>query len=258
MDTNNINNLFQSARDDGTISSQSLNALMVADVGAQIQNSLGMSVDDVTASEVMLVSILLDDSISMKNHKQAAIDGYNLFIDAINDSKQQSNVLVHTRFLNGKIFYPYTLIENAKRLDGRNYRLGGGTPLYEQSVVLLGTALAKSLEFYDNNTAYRTINLIITDGVNNGPGTADDVLPFVKDMLSFENHIVSAMGIDDGYTDFRQIFKKMGLKNEWILTSADTPSAIRQAFLLASQTAARMTQSVVQFKAGSAGGFGSP
>lgn len=258
MNTNNINNLFQSARDDGTISAQSLNALMVVDVGAQIQNSLGTSVDEITASEVVLVNILLDDSSSMQDHKQAAIDGYNLFLDTINASKQQNNVLVHARYLNGKILYPYTLIENAKRLDGRNYRPDGGTPLYEQSVILLGTVLAKSLEFYDNNTAYRTVTLIITDGANNGPGSALDVLPLVKDMLKSENHIISAMGIDDGSTNFKRIFNKMGMKDEWILTPADTPSAIRQAFLLASQTAARMTQSVVQFKAGAAGGFGSP
>ena len=258
MNTNNVNNLFQSARNDGMISAQSLQALVVADIGAQIQNALGASVDDITASEVVLVTVLMDDSGSMQGHEQAARDGYNIFLDAIEASKQQNNILAHTRYLNGKILFPYILIENAKRLDGRNYRPTGGTPLYEQSIIVLGTALAKAQEFADNGVAVRTVTLIVTDGANNGPGTADDVSLIVKDMLKAENHIIGAMGIDDGNTPFMDIFRNMGIDKKWILTPADTPSAIRQAFVFASQTAARVTQSAAQFKTGAAGGFGAP
>lgn len=258
MNTNNVNDLFQSARDEGAISAQSLQTLAVADIGAQIQNALGTSVDDIMASEVVLVTILMDDSGSMQDHEQAAREGFNLTLDAIEASKQQNNILAHTRFLHGRVLNPYTLIENAKRLDGRNYKPVHDTPLYEQSIVILGTVLAKTQEFYDNGVAVRTVTLIVTDGANNGSGTAQDVLPIVKDMLKTENHIICAMGIKDGITDFKQVFRDMGIGEKWILTPDDTQSAIRQAFMLASQTAARVTQNAVQFKTGSAGGFGAP
>jgi len=58
--TNNINNLFQQAREEGTISAKALQALTVADVGNQIQTALGVKVDDIQASEVVLVTMLVD------------------------------------------------------------------------------------------------------------------------------------------------------------------------------------------------------
>lgn len=262
--TNNINNLFQQAREEGTISAKALQALTVADVGAQIQSGLGgVKIDDIQASEVVLVTMLIDDSGSIRfgSNAQAVRDGHNLVLDAITASKQQNNILAHTRYLNGFVLYPYVLIEQAARMNQGNYDPGGGTPLYDQSVVLLGTVLAKTKqEFTDFGVAVRTMTLIITDGQDAGSihSKASNVAAIVKDMLKEEIHIVAAMGIEDGQTDFKEVFKEMGIRDEWILIPGNTPSEIRKVFQVFSQTAIRASQSAAGFKTAAAGGFGAP
>ena len=260
--TNNINNLFQQAREEGTISAKALQALTVADVGNQIQTALGVKVDDIQASEVVLVTMLVDDSGSIRfgSNAQAVRDGHNLVLEAITASKQQNNILAHTRYLNSFVLFPYVLIEQAARMNQGNYNPNGSTPLYDQSVVLLGTVLAKAQEFADQGVAVRTVTLIITDGNDEHSvrSNARDAAAIAKDMLKAETHIIAAMGIDDGHTDFKEVFKEMGIRDEWILIPGNTPSEIRKVFQVFSKTAIRATQSAAGFKTAAAGGFGAP
>ncbi len=254
----NINDLFQSALDDGTLSNESLQALTVYDLGAQIQAGLGIHVDDVMSSEVVLVTIMPDDSgsIQYSGNAQAVRGGHNSVIDALTSSQQQDNILIHNRYLNGTVLYPYCPIAQAIRMDTKNYTPNQGTPLYDQTVVLLGTVLAKSQEFSDNGVPVRTVTLIITDGddCHSMRHGAKDVAAIAKDMLRMENHIIAAMGIDDGSTDFRKVFQDMGIRDEWILTPANSDGEIRKAFQVFSQSAMRVSQSAANFN--SLGGFG--
>ena len=127
-------------------------------------------------------------------------------------------------------------------------------------MVLLGTVLAKAQEFADQGVAVRTVTLIITDGNDEHSvrSNARDVAAIAKDMLKAETHIIAAMGIDDGHTDFKEVFKEMGIRDEWILIPGNTPSEIRKVFQVFSKTAIRATQSAAGFKTAAAGGFGAP
>ena len=256
----NINDLFQNAHDDGLLSTASLQALDVHDIGAQIQAGLGIDVNDVTASEVVLFTIMPDDSASINygSNAQAVRGGHNAVLDALTSSKQQDNILIHNRYLNGFVLYPYCPLSQAIRMTPHNYNPSLGTPLYDQTVVLLGTVLAKSQEFSDNGVPVRTVTLIITDGADAGSSHADakTVATLVNDMLKAENHIIAAMGIDDGYTNFRQVFKEMGIRDEWILTPSNSETEIRKAFQVFSQSAVRVSQSVGNL--GNLGGFANP
>ncbi len=256
----NLNNLFQSAREEGLLSTASAQALSAIDIGAQIQAGLGVSVDDVAASEVVLVSIMPDDSGSIQygNNAAAVRDGHNAVLDALQTSSQKDSILVHTRYLNGFVLYPYCPLEQAVRMSDRNYDPNQGTPLYDQTVVLLGTVLAKSQEFADNGVPVRTVTLIITDGADEHStrASAKTVATLVKDMLMAENHIIAAMGIDDGSTNFRQVFRDMGIRPEWILTPGNTQAEIRKAFQVFSQSATRASQGAANFSNTAIGGFG--
>lgn len=253
----NLNHLFQNAQQEGLISQQSVQALNVIDIGAQIQAGLGIAVDDVSASEVVLVTVMPDDSSSIRFNKnsQAVRGGHNSVLDALAMSNQQDNILIHNRYLNGSVLYPYCPLSQAVRMDTSNFNPNQGTPLYDQTVVLLGTVLAKAQEFSDNGVPVRTVTLIITDGADchSVRSTAADVATIVNDLLRAETHIVAAMGIDDGYTDFRQVFKEMGIQDEWILTPGNSDKEIRQAFQVFSQSAVQVSQSA---NLGSIGGFG--
>ncbi len=255
--TPDINALFQNAQQDGNLSLQSFQTLQVMDLGDQIQAALGTPADDVTASEVILVTIMPDDSGSIRfsSNAQAVRGGHNSVLDALMDSKQKDSILVHTHYLNGFILYPYRPLSQVIRMDTKNYDPNKGTPLYDQTLVLLGTVLAKAQEFADNGVPVRTVTLIITDGADTHSVRADakQVSTLVRDLLAAENHIIATMGIDDGYTDFRQVFREMGIRDEWILTPGDSESEIRKAFQMFSQSTVKLSQSSGKL---SLGGFG--
>ncbi|OKH18126.1 vWA domain-containing protein [[Limnothrix rosea] IAM M-220] len=243
-----IQALFQGAHAEGMLSQAALQSLDVHDLGVAIQAGLGIEVDDVMSSEVVLVTVMPDDSSSIRygSNAQAVRGGHNAVLDALAQCPQTGEILIHNRYLNGFVLYPYCFLDQAVRMTPQNYDPRLGTPLYDQSLVLLGTVLAKAQEFSDNGVPVRTITLLITDGadVSSRRATAKDVKAVVEDMLKVENHTIAAMGIDDGYqTDFRKVFREMGIRDEWILTPGQGEQEIRQAFQLFSQSAVQVSQS---------------
>jgi hypothetical protein len=248
--------LLKDAHDTGALSAGALASLDIVDVGAQIQAGLGVHVDDVSASEVVLLTMMPDDSSSIASagNTAAVREGHNLVIEAMAASKQGGEVLAHTRYLNGHVLYPYGALDHAVKMSSQNYRPDQGTPLYDQTMVLLGTVVAKSQELTAAGIAVRTVTLIISDGADYGSlrSRAADVRALVKDLLAQENHIVAAMGISDGSTDFRRVFGEMGIPDRWILTPSGTASEIRAAFQLFSRSAIATSAGAAAF----AGGFG--
>ena len=257
--TADVSQLFQVAHEAGDLSQQSMDAFTIVDPGAQIQNALGVDVDDVTASDVVLVTIMVDDSGSMHVNRDVAAEGHNEILDALNKSAQKDNLLVHSRLLNGQLISPYCSLDQVDRLDpGVNYKCNQGTPLYDQSIVLLATVLAKTQEFADNGVPARSVTLIVTDGADvHSTSRPREVRSVVEDMLRTENHIIAFMSIEDGYTDFKQVAREMGIRDEWILTPANSAKDIREAFALFSQSAVRASQNAASFSKAQMGGFGS-
>lgn len=243
-----VKKLLADAHDAGTLSAKSLAALDVVDVGAQIQAGLGITIDDVAASEVVLLTMMPDDSqsIAAAGNTDAVRDGHNFVLDALARSKQSGEVLAHTRYLNGDVLFPYTQLAHAVKMNPANYDPRYGTPLFDQTVVLLGTVVAKAQELAQAGIAVRTVTLVITDGGDYGSTRCRpaDVAAIVADMLGQENHIVAAMGIHDGTTDFRKVFRSMGIPDRWILTPGNSASEVRRAFQVFSQSAVRATQGV--------------
>jgi len=250
--------LFDDAHAEGTLSTAGLQALTVVDLGAQIQAGLGVRVEDVQSSEVVLVTVMPDDSGSICNHAKTVCDGHNLVLDALLTSKQKDGVLFHTRYLNGDVLNPYRPLEDVVRMHSGNFNPDKGTPLYDQAVVLLGTVLAKAQEFSANGVPVRTVTLLITDGadMHSSRARAKDVAALVEDLRRAESHIVAGMGIHDGSTDFRRVFREMGIEDRWILTPGQTAQEIRAAFQVFSQSAVRVSQGAASFSRTALGGFG--
>lgn len=252
-----LNTLFQSAQADGVLSNASMQALHVIDIGAQIQAGLGTPVDDVMVSEVVLVTIMPDDSGSIRFAGNGAVvrAGHNTVLDTLAMSPQHDQILVHNRYLNGAVLYPYCPVDQAIRMDQHNYDPNLGTPLYDQTLVLLATVLAKAQAFIDNGVPVRTVSLIITDGADaHSRRSVREVKGMVEDMLRTEDHIIAAMGINDGQTDFKRVFREMGVRDQWILTPGNSQNEIRKAFQLFSQSVLRASQSAYNFNPW--GGFG--
>ncbi len=199
-----------------------------------------------------------DDSGSIRSagNEQVVREGHNLVLDALSACKQKEGIIAHTRYLNGAVLFPYRPIEHAVRMTAKNYDATHGTPLYDQAVVLLGSVLVKIREFEDNGVVARSVTLIITDGgdQHSSRAKAKDVAALVSDLARAESHIVAAMGISDGSTDFRKVFREMGIADRWILTPGNNASEIRKAFEVFSQSAVRASQAAT-FSQTAMGGF---
>src|ERR1035437_357090 len=254
--------LLQGASNDGVLSPMSMQALNIPNLGTQIQAALGTPADLVQASEAVLVTVMPDDSgsIQFAGNAQAVRDGHNTVIEALMDSKQQAGILFHTRYLNGEILNPFTPLDQAEQMDTHNYHPNKGTPLYDQAIQVLATVLAKTQEFADNGIPARSVTLIISDGNDQHSLNADakTVATIVKDMLQTEQHIIAAMGIDDGSTDFHKVFTEMGILPEWILTPGNNQGEIRKAFQVFSQSAVRASQGALSCSQTALRGFGAP
>ncbi len=283
MSSVSVKDLFGGAVNVGDLSTQAMQLVTVPDVGNQIQAGLGISVDDVTASDgVTLVGTLIDDSGSIRSagNSQVVRDGHNLVIDSLGASKQKDSILAQCMYLNGHQHYPFVMLDQTVPMTVQNYNPNKGTPLYDQSIVFLGLQLAKAQEFLDNGVAVRTVGAIITDGADvHSAKTASDVRKIVEDMVRSERHIVLFMGIDDQYTDFYEVASGwtkaeveqmkqadtlssakakggMGIPPAWVLNPGNTQSEIRKAFALVSQSAVRASQGGKAFSQVATGGFG--
>ena len=255
-----LQSLFEAAEAEGALSPAARAVLDVPDLGAQIQAGLGVTVDDVEASEVVLVTIMPDDSgsIAFAGHAQTVRDGHNLVLEALSGSKQHDAILAHNRYLNGTVLYPYCPVGQAIKMTAKNYDPNLGTPLYDSTALLLATVLAKTQEFSNSGVPVRSITLIITDGADEASRRveAKDVAAVVRDMRASENHIVAGMGIAGGSVSFSDVFRDMGIDDRWILTPSADATEIRKAFLLFSQSAMRVSQGGASFSRTAAGGFG--
>ncbi len=278
---------FSSTFEDQTLSRQSAIALSGQDVGQQITAALAGSIDPdaITASEVVQVSLLVDDSssISSAGNTQHVRDGHNIVLQALRGAKQidRDSIIGQTILLNRGVLNPFMPLANMVEMNTTNYKPGGNTPLYDTSVVFLGSILAKAQEFANNGVPVRTVSLIITDGADCGSQHSDehDVATIVGDMLRQESHIVAAMGIDDGSTDFYMVFSGvsrseveqaradgtidslkprggMGIMPKWVLTPGNSPHELRAAFEVFSQSAVRASQNAGSFSQAAMGGFG--
>jgi hypothetical protein len=236
------------------LSQGTLDNITSHDLGADITAALGTPVDSLRGSEMLLLSLLLDDSSSMSSMADVLIAGVNLIVDAVVNSKPAGDVLVQMRSLNDGLIFPATPIKLLPRLTRDLYRPSGATPLFDGSYLLLSTGMAKVEEAMLAGIPARALHVIISDGAPYGAQryTARDVHALIKDMhrIQPEAHLVLGMGIDDGRTDFRALFKSMGIgvdRDEHILTPDNSPSAIRKAFQVASQSAATASQGAAGF-----------
>lgn len=271
--------LLQKAENEGTLSPAAANTIHIADIGEQIQMGIGVDVNDVQVSQVTLVTVVPDDSGSIsvirqdpRNYQSQVVgpqlicDGHNLVLSSLKETKkaQRDAILMHCRYLNGKVLYPFSPLDQALMMDLNNYDAHLGTPLYDQTVVVLGTVLVKNQSFEENGVPCRTVTLFVSDGrdehsprAHGGRGTtAHDCRVLITDLLKTENHIIAGMGIDDGETDFKEVFGEMGIQEKWILTPSKSPSEMRLAFNMFSQSAVRASQGGTSFSQAAAGGFG--
>jgi hypothetical protein len=265
-----VEDLLKTALDEGDLSQAAYTVLNVPHVATQMKAAIGASLDDEEVSETTLVIILVDDSTSIEAaaNTQHIRDGVNgIFDDVLVHTKGQANMKVHVRLLNQGVLFPFVPLENAVRLDTTNYLPNGNTPLYDQSVVVIGNAVVELKRYDDFGIPARVIVLIFTDGEDVGSrNSASDVKKLIQPLLTRERYIIWGYGASNGNVDFNKVFGEMGIPDRWIMSVTPEPGEShedfvtrqRRGFQVVSSSIVRASQNAGSYSQVALGGLGAP
>jgi hypothetical protein len=219
----------------GTLSQASAHALLnTGNAALEVSRGVG---EVSSADELLLATLLVDDSPSIGRFVSDVRYGHNNMLEALRMVNTTAEIQVHTRAFNRGVLSAYRPLARAMELDTFNFsgsQLSNWTPLYLQSLLTLGTVATKAQIEEDRGAKVRTFTLIVTDGEDNDSGSfeVEHVRVVVADMLEFAtNHIVAGMGIGERRgVSFRQVFRAMGIPERWIYTSGTDVKDLRKAF----------------------------
>jgi hypothetical protein len=253
-----LSGLLAGAVTDGVLSAQS-SSLITGNLGKMvIAGAAGKALEDIVASDVTLITVLIDASSSIEGSglEQAVRDGQNHLIDAFAGSKQKDAILMALwTFATGMdVVHSYLPVSDAVRLDASNYRGNGSTCLYDTWCDALAANVAYAQRLRDGGTPCRSVIVVITDGGDVGSvRTAANCERLSRDLLASEQFVLAFVGVGKD-VNFHAVAKKMGVPDGCVLVQRDaTPSALRATFALVSQSAIRASQG--RIAPGAAAGF---
>ena len=248
---------LQGATNTGLVTAAGLEAFNIANFGDEIADNLGVSPDLVDSSEVFAFFGVIDDSgsIRFKGNTDRVRQGYNGILDALHASKSRDEIIVSATLLNHGVFHPVCALRDAKRLDD-HFTPNGGTPLFDRVIQTCELVARKCQEFQDTGASFKGVMVVVTDGNDEGSrASVGHVRAALEPLLAREIISVVALAIEDGSTNYRAVFRAMGIPDNLIITINDDPSAIRRAFGVVSRATAAASQGASLSQVG-LGGFG--
>ena len=245
-----IGSLFNGAAAAGTISADTA-SMLTGHLGAMmIASAAGTALEDIQASDVTLITVLIDasSSIAMRNLEPAVREGQNLLADAFAGAKESPSILMALWTFNDRIdvVHSFVPVADAARLDQR-YRGLGGTRLYDTWCDALAANVAYAQLLRDGGTPCRSVVVVITDGEDCGSRrTAAECARLSRDLLASEQFLLAFVGVGDD-TDFRRVAKEMGVPDRSVAVQKDVrASELRKLFQMVSQSAIRASQGRIQ------------
>jgi len=256
-----LDDLFKSAAHAGLIS-PSTQSLLSGHLGPiVVAGAAGMALDDIVATDLTLVTLLIDasSSIAATGLEQAVRDGQNALLDAFAASREADSILVALWTFDGahRVVHSYVPVSDATRLDASNYRGSGSTVLYDAWRDGLAANVAYAQQLRDSGTPVRSVVVVITDGEDTGSAArADDCRRLSEDLLRSEQFVLAFVGVGQEGT-FRKVAKDMGVPDGSVaVCSSATPAALRKVFQMVSRSAIRASQGLIA--PGGGAGFFAP
>ena len=258
-DPNAIRTLLANASAAGTISAATSQALG-GNLGAVvIAGAAGLAMEDIEATDVTLVTVLIDASSSIHSRglEQAVRDGQNLLVDAFAKAKEKDSVLLALWTFNDdvRVHHAYVPIDTCVRLDGASYAGVGATRLYDTWCDALAANVAYAQRLRDSGTPCKSIVVVVTDGEDCGSRrSARECAKLSRELLATEQFVLAFVGVG-GDVDFKKVAKSMGVPDGCVAVHTDTtPGSLRQLFHMVSQSAIRASRANVT--PGTGGFFG--
>lgn len=260
-DDNDVSGALAGAVASGVLSPQSATLITGNLGGVVIAGAAGKALEDIVASDVTLITVLIDKSSSIAdtNLTQAVRDGQNELVKAFRGAREKDSVLMALWTFESSmdVVHSYLPADDAVLLDSKNYRPGGATTLYDTWCDALAANVAYAQRLRAGGTPCRSVVVIITDGADCGSNRrASDCKRLSQDLLASEQFTLAFVGVGKD-TDFLKVAKSMGVPDSCVLVQKDaTPSALRRTFQMVSQSAIRASQGRIQ--PGANAGFFTP
>ena len=249
----NLSNLFGDASSDNTgtspLISPATSAAILGNMGTVVvAGAAGRAAEDIEASDVTLITVVIDDSGSMYGNEKAVVDGMNLLVDTFANSKERDSVLFAQWRFSDKIqvVHSYLPIPDVKRLTTADYQANGcSTRLYDAWCDALAANIAYAQSLRNSGTNVRSIVVVLTDGENNaGSRNVGDCARISADLLRSEQFILVFLGVGRG---FQLVARAMGVPDGCFAeTGSLGESQLRQLFRMVSQSAIRASQGKIQ------------
>ena len=251
MSNRDIDGLLGSAARAGTISAQT-QSILTGSLGAVvIAGAAGMDAENIEASDVTLVTLLVDasSSIHQRGLEDAVREGQNMLVDALGQTKERDAILMALWTFSDelRVVHSYVGLDDVTRLDRKTYQAVGGTRLYDTWCDALAANVAYAQQLRDAGTPCKSVVVVITDGEDVGSRRrASDCALLSRDLLASEQFTLAFVGVG-GDVDFHAVAKAMGVPAGSIAVQANaTPGTMRQVFRMVSQSAIRASQGLVR------------
>jgi len=247
MSTQDYQDLFQQAVDlDGL--NQTAASVLIDNLNATtIVGCQGSGLEDLPADDVTLVSFVLDMSPSMGPVQQEVIDSFNLMIKAMQESKQEENIIVSAWVFDEKpkLLFGYTPVNSVAALTHKKYRPGGsGTSIYDAQLNAMTGIVGYGQQLHNNGIRTKNIVIVLSDGEDNcSRKKPSDVRKVAEALIKQETYILAFVGFGTA-ANFSQIAKDSGFPT--VLTVGHSAGDIRKIFGQVSKSIIRTSQTSIK------------
>jgi uncharacterized protein YegL len=248
---NAVKSLFAGAVSTGQVGAEAADIMVNSLDDTNILGCTGVSADDLATDMVTLISLVMDSSYSMSGNESAVRDAYDeLVIKAMKDSKQHPSMRVSGVVFddNVRTLYGFKKVDDIGKIGSQYSARGNSTALYDATISAIAGIRAYAKNLRDSGVNSKCIVAIMTDGQNNSGKVldADQVKTVVEDCLKAEQFYIAFIGFKSGpMDDYTSVAKAMGIPAANILTTTNSPSDVRKAMGLVSQSAIRKSQTQV-------------
>lgn len=228
-----------------------ISGLLGGNLGAVvIAGAAGKAAEDIVASDVLLVTLIVDasSSIHARGLEDSVREGANMLVDALNATRERESVLMALWSFNDdtRVIHSYVGLDDVTRLDKKNYAGVGCTRLYDTWCDALTANVVYAQRLRDSGTPCKSIVVVVTDGEDVGSKRrAAECKRISEQLLASEQFTLAFVGVGTD-VDFHKVARDMGVPDGCVAVQAQTtPSAIRSVFRMVSQSAIRASQGLV-------------
>ena len=270
MSSKSVQEILESAKSQGQISAEAVASIEEALDDIAIAGARGRDIEELDSEEVTLVSVVIDASGSMTEHRNKVIKSYNeQFLKPLQGAKNAKDIWVEVWVFQGvgpadqycQLIQGWTPVPDCQSLTSKNYQPMGGTPLFAAVHRAQTGMVAYGQVCRDSGTRTKCIMVVISDGQENMSedlkisGTM--VRTISESMLKQENYVLSYIFFgreSEGDKHAEQI----GFPPQHRLTGTLTDSEIRRIFQQVSSSVISTSQTSVSTTSLSANAFFSP